>query len=31
MDGVDLRVWDDSGHLEPFRRHDEILAELLSR
>ena len=31
MDGIDLRVWDDSGHLEPFRRHDEILAELLSR
>jgi pimeloyl-ACP methyl ester carboxylesterase len=31
MDGVDLRVWSDSGHLEPFRRHDEILTELLSR
>jgi pimeloyl-ACP methyl ester carboxylesterase len=31
MDGVDLRAWGDSGHLEPFRRHDEILGELLSR
>ena len=31
MDGVDLRVWSDAGHFEPFRRHDEILAELLSR
>jgi len=31
MDGVDLRVWPEAGHLEPFHRHDEILAELLSR
>ena len=31
LNDVDLRVWDDSGHLEPFRRHDEIIAELLSR
>jgi pimeloyl-ACP methyl ester carboxylesterase len=31
MDGVDLRVWEDAGHLAPFHRHDEILAELLSR
>ena len=31
MDGVDLRVWTDVGHLEPYRRHDEILAELLAR
>lgn len=31
MPTVDLRVWSDGGHLEPFRRHDEILAELLTR
>ncbi|TML19200.1 MAG: alpha/beta hydrolase [Actinobacteria bacterium] len=31
LNDVDLRVWDDSGHLEPFRRHDEIIEELLSR
>jgi pimeloyl-ACP methyl ester carboxylesterase len=31
MDGVDLRVWKDVGHLEPFHRHQEILAELLAR
>ena len=31
MDGVDLRLWKEAGHLEPYRRHDEILAELLSR
>jgi pimeloyl-ACP methyl ester carboxylesterase len=31
MDGVDLRVWSDAGHLEPYRRHDEILEELLAR
>lgn len=31
MPNVDLRVWRDAGHLEPFHRHDEILAELLSR
>lgn len=31
MDGVDLRVWEDAGHLEPFRRYEEILGELLSR
>jgi pimeloyl-ACP methyl ester carboxylesterase len=31
MPGVDLRVWTDAGHLESYLRHDEILAELLSR
>jgi pimeloyl-ACP methyl ester carboxylesterase len=31
MDGVDLRVWGNAGHLEPYRRHDEILEELLTR
>lgn len=31
MNGVDLRVWSEAGHLESYRRHDEILAELLSR
>jgi len=31
MGGVDLRVWSDAGHLEPFHRHDEILEELLAR
>ena len=31
MEGVDLRVWEDAGHLEPFRRHEEILGELLAR
>jgi hypothetical protein len=31
MDDVDLRVWSDAGHLEPFHRHDEILEELLTR
>jgi pimeloyl-ACP methyl ester carboxylesterase len=31
MDGVDLRVWSDAGHLESYRRHDEILEELLAR
>lgn len=31
MEGVDLRVWSDAGHLESYRRHDEILTELLSR
>ena len=31
MTGVDLRVWEDAGHLEPFHRHDEILGELLAR
>ena len=30
MKDVDLRTW-DAGHLESYRRHDEILAELLSR
>jgi pimeloyl-ACP methyl ester carboxylesterase len=29
--GVDLRVWSDAGHLESYRRHDEILEELLAR
>ena len=31
MDGVDLRVWTDAGHLEPYHRYEEILGELLSR
>ena len=31
MSGVDLRVWSEAGHLETYRRHDEILAELLAR
>ena len=31
MAPVDLRVWSDAGHLEPFHRHDEILEELLAR
>jgi pimeloyl-ACP methyl ester carboxylesterase len=31
MPGVDLRVWTEAGHLEAYRRHDEILAELLAR
>ncbi len=31
MEVVDLRIWADAGHLEPYRRHDEILEELLSR
>jgi pimeloyl-ACP methyl ester carboxylesterase len=31
MSGVDLRVWEDAGHLESYHRHDEILQELLAR
>jgi pimeloyl-ACP methyl ester carboxylesterase len=31
MGEVDLRVWPDAGHLEPYLRHDEILEQLLSR
>jgi pimeloyl-ACP methyl ester carboxylesterase len=31
MSTVELRIWDDAGHLEPYRRHDEILGELLAR
>lgn len=31
MDDVDLRVWSDGGHLEPYRRYAEILADLLAR
>ncbi len=31
MDGVDLRIWADAGHLEPFHRFDEIMSELLAR
>jgi hypothetical protein len=27
---VGLRVW-DTGHLEPYRRHDETMSELLAR
>jgi pimeloyl-ACP methyl ester carboxylesterase len=29
--GANLRVWTDAGHFESYRRHDEVLAELLSR
>ena len=28
---VELRVWSDAGHLEAYRRHDEIVGELLGR
>ena len=31
MRDVDLRSWTDAGHLEPYRRHEEILTELLAR
>jgi pimeloyl-ACP methyl ester carboxylesterase len=31
MHAVDLRVWTDVGHLEPFHRYEDILCELLSR
>jgi pimeloyl-ACP methyl ester carboxylesterase len=31
MDGVDLRVWEDAGHLEFHHRYEEILEELLAR
>jgi pimeloyl-ACP methyl ester carboxylesterase len=31
MTGVELRVWTDAGHLEPFHRYEEILGELLAR
>jgi pimeloyl-ACP methyl ester carboxylesterase len=31
MKDVDLRVWANAGHLEPYHRHDEILTELLAR
>ena len=31
MEGVELRTWDSGGHLEPYRRYDEILRELLAR
>ncbi len=31
MNSVDLRVWSDAGHLEAYRKHDEILEELLAR
>jgi pimeloyl-ACP methyl ester carboxylesterase len=31
MGEVDLRLWNEAGHLEAYRRHDEILAELLTR
>jgi hypothetical protein len=30
MGDVDLRLWSEAGHLEAYRRHDEILAELLT-
>jgi pimeloyl-ACP methyl ester carboxylesterase len=28
---VDLRLWEDAGHLEPYHREREILSDLLSR
>jgi len=31
MGPVELRVWEDAGHLEAYHRHDEILSELLAR
>ena len=31
MHGVDLRAWTEAGHLEPYHRHDEIVAELIAR
>jgi pimeloyl-ACP methyl ester carboxylesterase len=31
MQEVDLRVWTDAGHLEPYHRYEEIIGELLSR
>jgi hypothetical protein len=31
MGGVDLRLSNEAGDLEAYRRHDEILAELLTR
>ena len=31
MGDVRLQLWTDAGHLEPYRRHDEILTELLAR
>jgi pimeloyl-ACP methyl ester carboxylesterase len=31
MGDVDLQLWNEAGHLEAYPRHDEILAELLSR
>jgi pimeloyl-ACP methyl ester carboxylesterase len=31
MHGVDLEVWTDAGHLEPYRRYEEIFGELLAR
>jgi pimeloyl-ACP methyl ester carboxylesterase len=31
MTRVDLRVWTDAGHLEPYHRYEEILGELLAR
>jgi len=31
VSGVDLRVWADAGHLESYRRHDDIVGELLAR
>ena len=31
MTGVELRVWTNAGHLEPFHRYEEILGELLAR
>jgi pimeloyl-ACP methyl ester carboxylesterase len=31
LGGADLRLWREAGHLESYHRHDEILAELLTR
>ena len=31
MDGVELRVWEVAGHLEPYLRYEEIVTELLAR
>jgi len=31
MERVDLRVWSEGGHLEPYHRYEAILEELLTR
>jgi pimeloyl-ACP methyl ester carboxylesterase len=31
MDGVELRLWESGGHLEPYHRYEEIVTELLGR
>ena len=31
LHGVELRVWESGGHLEPYHRYEEILGELVAR